>query len=253
MIITLKGADFSANHIATLTTWSVFNTMGTGASYDGPSSVDRGAALSATVTLDTDYEVGSAGVSVTMGGTDISSTAVSQSGQTITITIAQVTGVVHINVYTRNTVTGESGDTTVLFSQEDHGNSPSAAEAVALHDSTMEQIRGKTITSVKVYAHSASSTFKLFKKANLTDQLEEKPADITVIQEASLTEGWNTIKLSTPVVLGSNEFLGMYDNAKTFGYSSTAGTGFYIWNTNGKWVKYEASTKFAPTIVIMGY
>lgn len=107
MIITLKGADFSANNIGTLTTWNIFTSIGSGATYDGVNTVDRGAAFSATVTLTENYEVGPAGVTVTMGGIDVTSTAVTTSGSTITISIASVTGTVYISVPTKNTATGE--------------------------------------------------------------------------------------------------------------------------------------------------
>jgi len=107
MIITLKGADFSANNIGTLTTWNIFTSIGSGATYDGVNSVDRDAAFSATVTLTENYEVGSAGVTVTMGGIDVTSAAVTTSGSTITISIASVTGTVYISVPTKNTATGE--------------------------------------------------------------------------------------------------------------------------------------------------
>lgn len=110
MIITLKGADFSANKIGTLTTWSVFTTLGGGASYSGASLVNRGAAFSGTVTIAEGYELGSAGVTVMMGGEDVTSTAAAINGSTITISIAAVTGTVYISVPTVNTATGEEDD-----------------------------------------------------------------------------------------------------------------------------------------------
>lgn len=105
MIITLKGADFSANNIGTLSTWIVSRVLGTGATYSGVYSVDRGASFSATVTIAEGYELGSAGVTVTMGG-DTQSSAYSISGSTITISISSVTGNIVIKVPTKNTSTG---------------------------------------------------------------------------------------------------------------------------------------------------
>lgn len=107
MIIVLKGANFSTNNIGTLTTWNIFTSIGSGATYDGVNSVDRDAAFNATVTIAEGYEVGSAGVKVTMGGEDVTSTVVTTSGSTITISIASVTGTVYISVPTKNTATGE--------------------------------------------------------------------------------------------------------------------------------------------------
>lgn len=106
MIITLKGADFSASNIGTLSSWRITRSLGSGATYAGPTSVDKDAAFSATVTLAEGYEVGTAGVTVTMGGTVLSG-AHSISGNVITITIASVTGNVLIKVPTINTATGE--------------------------------------------------------------------------------------------------------------------------------------------------
>lgn len=105
MIITLMGADFSASNIGTLSSWRITRSLGTGATYEGVTSVDKGAAFSATVTLTEGYELGSAGVTVTMGGTIISAATVN--GNVITISIAEVTGNVIIKVPTVNTNTGE--------------------------------------------------------------------------------------------------------------------------------------------------
>ena len=106
MIIVLKNADFSQSNIGTLSTWRITCSLGAGATYEGPISVDKDAALSATVTLAEDYEIGAAGVTVTMGGTTLSG-AHSISGNMIIITIASVTGNVLIKVPTVNTATGE--------------------------------------------------------------------------------------------------------------------------------------------------
>ena len=105
MIITLKGANFSASNIGTLSTWRISTTLGAGATYSGATIVNKGAALTATVTIADGYELGSAGVTVTMGGSTVNAATVS--GNTITISIASVTGNVVIKVPTKGTVTGE--------------------------------------------------------------------------------------------------------------------------------------------------
>jgi hypothetical protein len=109
MIITLKGANFSTNNIGTLSTWTISRVLGNGATYSGVSYVDKGAALNATVTISDDYEIGAAGVSVTMGGNAVTS-GITVSGNTVTIAIASVTGNVLIKVPTVNTATGEEDD-----------------------------------------------------------------------------------------------------------------------------------------------
>ena len=105
MIITLKGADFSASNIGTLSSWRITRSLGTGATYEGVTSVDKGASFTATVTIAEGYELGVAGVTVTMGGIVISAATIN--GNTITISIAEVTGNVVIKVPTVNINTGE--------------------------------------------------------------------------------------------------------------------------------------------------
>lgn len=108
MIIVLKNANFSASNIGTLSTWRITRSIGAGASYSGPISVDKGAACSAVITLAEGYEIGAAGVAVTMGGVAlVEGEAYSINGNVITITIAEVTGNVLIKVPTVNTATGE--------------------------------------------------------------------------------------------------------------------------------------------------
>ena len=114
MIITLKGADFSASNIGTLSSWRITRSLGTGATYDGVTSVDKGAAFSATVTIAEGYELGATGVAVTMGGEIISAATVN--GNVITISIAEVTGNVVIKVPTVN-ISG--GDEPVVPQQVD--------------------------------------------------------------------------------------------------------------------------------------
>lgn len=111
MIIKLKGANFSGSNInELLNSWPVMMTLGAGAtSSTTVTSVDKNAAYNTTITIADGYEIGSAGVTVTMGGTAITPTI---SGNTITISIAAVTGNVVIKVPTVNTSTGEEMGTT---------------------------------------------------------------------------------------------------------------------------------------------
>ena len=104
MIITLKGANFANSNIGTLSTWTISRVLGDGATYEGVTYVDKNAAFNATVTIAEGYEVGAAGVTVTMGGVGQVYTI---DGNVITISIASVTGNVVIKVPTKNTTTGE--------------------------------------------------------------------------------------------------------------------------------------------------
>ena len=105
MIITLKNADFSLSNIGTLSTWRIARSLGAGATYEGVTSVDKGASFNAIVTIAEGYELGAAGVTVTMGGAVIDAAVVS--GNTIVVSIASVTGNVVIKVPTVNLSTGE--------------------------------------------------------------------------------------------------------------------------------------------------
>lgn len=112
MIITLKGADFSASNIGTLSSWRITRSLGVGATYDGPTSVNKGASFSATVTIAEGYELGAAGVTVTMGGIDISAVTINEN--IITINIPEVTGNVVIKVPTVSIMPDEPDVPTVI-------------------------------------------------------------------------------------------------------------------------------------------
>ena len=110
MIITLKGANFASSNIGTLSTWRISTVLGAGASSSNSvTSVDKesNTGYTTTITIAAGYELGAAGITVTMGGVDITSTTVS--GLTITIP-TKVTGNVMIKVPTKNISTGEEDD-----------------------------------------------------------------------------------------------------------------------------------------------
>lgn len=107
MIITLVGADFSKNNIGKLSTWLVQTSFGSGVTHTGAGYVDLGAAYSTTITIAEGYELNGS-VAVTMGGNAITE-GITVDGNTITISIASVTGNVLIKVPTKNTATGEEG------------------------------------------------------------------------------------------------------------------------------------------------
>lgn len=119
MIITLVGADFSNSNIGTLSTWSISRILGNGATYSGDTFVDKGAPLNATVTIASGYELGSAGVTVTMGGVAVTS-GITVNNNIITIAIGSVTGNIVIKVTTVNTSTGEDSG--------ENGNTPTVYE-----------------------------------------------------------------------------------------------------------------------------
>lgn len=107
MILILKGADFSSHNIGTLDSYFIQFSPNSGiASHNVPTSIKKNTSLSATITIKEGYELGTAGVTVTMGGNPVTSN-VTTSGNTITIYIPSVNGNVAINVPTKNISTGE--------------------------------------------------------------------------------------------------------------------------------------------------
>ena len=105
MIITIKGADFSSANIGTLSTYIISKSIGSGASFDIPSFVDKNSSVNWTITLDEGYTFGT--YSVTMGDEVITPTVVDN---VMTISIAEVTGNVRIVVATVNENTGEEDE-----------------------------------------------------------------------------------------------------------------------------------------------
>ena len=98
MIITLKGADFSASNIGTLSTWRITRSLGSGTTYEGPTLVSKGGSVLAYVVINELYELAESGVEITMGNEVISTYTIE--GNVITISIAEVTGNVVIKVPT---------------------------------------------------------------------------------------------------------------------------------------------------------
>ena len=136
MIITLKGANFGLSNIGTLSTWTISKVLGSGATYSGVTYVNKDASFRATVTISDGYELGAAGVTVTMGGTAMPSSAIAISGNTITITISSVTGNIVIRVPTVNVNIDEEeeGGNTGGDSGGDSGEPtpPASGETVSL-------------------------------------------------------------------------------------------------------------------------
>lgn len=126
MIITLKGANFANSNIGTLDSYSI-RFVGSGVT-NSNTSVDRDSntGYTTTITLGADYELNGS-ITVTMGGTDITSTAVS--GFTITIP-TKVTGNVVITVPTKNTATGEEGGDEVVDPEVPPSDNPTTPNTI---------------------------------------------------------------------------------------------------------------------------
>ena len=104
MIITLKGADFSASNIGNLYCWNISYSLGKGIMHSGTTSVLKGDSFNVSITITEGYELAEAGVSVTMNN-EVLSNAVTVANNIIVIEIPAVTGHVTISVPTVTTIT----------------------------------------------------------------------------------------------------------------------------------------------------
>ena len=95
LILTIKGADFSAANIGTLNTVSIRKVIGRGVVHSIPNFVEKGSSVNWTITLNEDYEFGS--YTITMGGEVVNAVV---DGGVMTISIANVTGAISISVAT---------------------------------------------------------------------------------------------------------------------------------------------------------
>lgn len=104
MIITLKGADFSASNIGNLYRWGIYYSIGPGVTHSGVTSVLKGEAFNVAIVITEGYELTEAGASVTMNG-ELLSDAITIADNNIAIDIPAVTGPVVINIPTAKMAT----------------------------------------------------------------------------------------------------------------------------------------------------
>lgn len=201
MIITLKGANFSSNNIGTLSTFTIFTSLGTGATYDGVKTVDKGASFTGTVTIADGYEIGSAGVTVTMG-TETLSDAATIDGSTITINIASVTANVTIKVPTLNTSTGEEGG-------EDEPETPIVPDENTIFDfdfitNNLDDYALSDIFTIPDGSDTSKISYDSSKGMNLNNSL---PYGLSLVNPIDASKAWTlefTVTLPTPTVLAGN-------------------------------------------------
>jgi hypothetical protein len=145
MILTIKNADFSAANIGTLSSYIVSKTIGAGAAFDIPSTVDKNSSVNWVITLDEGYTFGT--YAVTMNGEDIIPTVVDN---VMTISIAEVTGNVRIVVATVNENVGEEDEPVVPPVEPDEPDEPDTPETSINAGLTLYQgyVDNKTVNDV---------------------------------------------------------------------------------------------------------
>lgn len=109
MIITLVKADFSSNNIGTLGSFAVLTNI-LNATYDGPTSVAKSEAFTATITAHDGYSI--TDFTISMGGV-ILDDSYAINGSVATINIPEVTGMIVINMAT------ETGEVVLTWTVDD--------------------------------------------------------------------------------------------------------------------------------------
>lgn len=102
MIISIAKANFSSNNIGTLSSFNILYNLGAGASTSGVNRVNKNEKYEAVITITENYVLNGS-VVITMGGKVLDG-VVSESGNSIRITISSVTGNVVVKVPTKSTI-----------------------------------------------------------------------------------------------------------------------------------------------------
>lgn len=155
MIITLKGANFSSNHINT-NSYIITPYVDGGSYYSGPTSVTKEASYTGTVTIRDGFEL-NGDVTVTMGGSAVTPVI---SGKTITISIDSVTGPVVIRVTTKTASSTPTTPTTytVTYQINGHGTQPAAVNGVTTLPNPLPTLTASGWTFGGWYTNSACTT-----------------------------------------------------------------------------------------------
>jgi hypothetical protein len=210
MIIKLKGADFSANNIGTLSTYSI-RFVGSGVT-NSNTSVDRksNTGYTTTITLGTGYELNGS-ITVTMGGTDITSSAVS--GLTITIP-TKVTGNVVITVPTKNTAGGEEPVNPTPGTNNYIDITVQGTEKGSIKNSVVTIPEASSlylITKVQLPSNAISVEYQAFKTGGSYGSAFVNDAG-TVVKFLPRTDITTGDRVTETIPSGATWFYHMYDN-----------------------------------------
>lgn len=154
MIITLKGANFASSNIGTLDSWLISKSL-TGVTIDNTAtSVKKGEAYKAVITLKENYTFPDT-ITVTMGGTDITSTYVTKTATTITINVPSVTGniVIRVNAISVGTSTDQY---TVTYNLKGvrSGNTTTAVNKESTYVSKIAVLTNSALTSTPAVSYT---------------------------------------------------------------------------------------------------
>ena len=153
MIITLKGADFSASNIGTLSTWRITRSLGAGATYEGVTSVDKGAELNAVITIAEGYELGADGITVTMGNEVLSDVVTGGTSENSWfVIIPEVTGNVVIKVPTQAIIVEPVYYTITYQYVDTDGNVIKSETTEVVEDGTSKTFSTDSAAAIEGYA-----------------------------------------------------------------------------------------------------
>ena len=241
MIITIKGADFSAANIGTLSTYIISKSIGSGAVYEIPNFVEKNSSATWTITLNEGYTFGT--YSVTMGGETVTPTV---ADNVMTISIPSVTGNVRIVVATINESTGEEDNpvvppvepeipTTTTWYIDHRNNVSKFTNSVNIAGrgwchipgtNGYNAIVGRPINAIGIITNLASQNITIgvvTYKGSYTDM--RTIGTYTLINPNGTTKSFVSCKIDE-VTLNNNECLVLYaqeDNSIQFYYLSSGG------------------------------
>ena len=234
MIITLARADFSANNIGQLSSFSILTNLGTGCTYNGAISVENNSRYTGSIVVESQYEIQE--VVVTMGGEIINAATINQN--TIGLDIPSVTGIVVITVVTK--AFGPAG--VVLFNSVKGTPSGGSygAGGVSFIEPTLipagtwvdyidliAMANGKaptasvTIDGLEVYTATAASPAKVSKLKAFENypSITSDKVETLGMQVFRIPVGR---KFDTDIYLGFTAITANTSSAPTFGYNSGA-------------------------------
>ena len=179
-----KTTTFTVTVTHATTTYDIINTLVGCTSSNSATLVADGASYSATITANNGYILAGATVSITMGGTDITSTAYDNG----TINIASVSGALVISVsavaistYTvTNALTGcaSSNNATTAFEESSYSATITASTGYTLMGATVSVVMGETDITSTAYDNGTISIASV--SGNIT---------ITIVAELNITPG----------------------------------------------------------------
>lgn len=199
--------------IATIEQYSITNTLTNVTNSNTDNSVNYSSVYSGVLTADADYTMDGASITITMGGTDITSTAYNTTNHTISI--ASVTG----NIVIIATAVPSAAVLTwyTNVSQTSTNSFVASSKAWALGESDYAAAYGKPINRVSFVATANSGTID-FCVASAADNSHFGTSQVINWDSSNKVGNIVTVELPTPITLTTGQYLVVFkDGAITTG------------------------------------